>query len=459
MLLGEFLSRKLGIAGESHQHTSMVEPMNHEEESSSAQRTRRLRTSKLKKWASEHKWEIFWGLLFAWVMARFVFPPDHKPYWVRVLEYRAIDAATVKQFEALRLEWNDNPPRLGDVPVRLELITADDSALKQQAEKLTHDEDTLLVIGHLPTGLTKQSLLSFMRASPPIPYIATTASADNLCDNCDNSHFLPWLQPSPSNTKEAESMLLFAKQQGKSRCLIVTDQSPPSEEYSDELAKDISNLAKSRDVSIVNTYKMGAGPLPSESDLQQLNPDCVLYSGNADIALTLWRWLASRNQWLLLSDGVVETDKLGELATLPTDSVFFTYATNAADATKSVYASDAVGIARTLLDDLNRRGGSLSYRLRALIHFEGVQSARYNLNLVVKDNAENRSWYACNSSWDHVCTFERNRRKNGLFHVWQQYDTNHAGALSMKDIDGWHPPEQVDGLTSVHLATSVKATD
>jgi hypothetical protein len=425
-----------------------------EKESNSGHHARWARASRIKKWASEHQWELLWGLFFAWLIGRVVYPPEHRPYWVRVLQYSATDDATAARFKALKWRWNENPPRLGDVPVRLELIAADDATLEQKVEKLANDDETLLVIGHLPTSLTRKHLLTFMREHPPIPYIATSASADNLCENC-GAQFLPWLQPSPSNTKEAESMLLFAKQQGKGDCLLVADQSPTAAEYSDELAKDISDSARSRDIRIVDTFKVGVGPLPSESDVQRLNPDCILYAGTTDIALTLWRSLPPRNQWLLVSDGVIENSKLGELARFSTDSVFFTYASNAADAAKSVYASDAVGIASELLEDLNRRGGDLFYRLRALTHFESVQSARHNLYLVMRDNSENRAWYACSSSWDNVCIFERNRRTNGMFHVWQQDDPEHKGELSMTDIDRWHPP--VGGMTSARLASSTKA--
>jgi hypothetical protein len=438
------------------------EPMPPKKESSSTASAGRARASKLKKWASEHKWEILWGLLFALLVGRFVFPPEHKPYWVRVIQYSTTDDATARHFKALKREWNENPPRLGDVPVKLDLIAltdADETALDQKAGTFMSDEDTLLVIGHLPTGLTKRSLPTFMRANPPIPYIATSASADDLCENCDgsqdDSRFLPWLQPSPSNSKEAESMLLFAKQQKKSHCLVVTDKSSPAEAYSDELAHDISHLAEQRrDISIVDTVPMGAGQVLDETVVHQRSPDCVLYAGNADIALTLWRSLPASNQWLLVSDGVIETNKPGDLVTLPTESVFFAYATNATDAAKSVFASDAVGIARTLLEDLNRRGGNLFYRLRASIHLESVQSARINLGLVMRDNSRNRAWYRCKSSWDGVCVFDGNRRQNGLFHVWQQDETNHTtGDLTMNDVDGWHPPTQLD---VVRLASSKK---
>jgi hypothetical protein len=264
-------------------------------------------------------------------------------------------------------------------------------------ETLVQDDSTLLVIGHLPTRLTRKSLLTFVRANPPIPYIATSASADQLCENC-GTEFLPWLQPSPSNIKEADSMLLFAKQQDKKNCLLVTDESSAAQGYSQELTKDIFDSAKSHNIRIVDTFKVGVGSPPSASDLQRLNPDCVLYAGATDIALTLWGVLpAPWNEWLLVSDGVIESSKVGELANLPPGSVFYAYATNAADEKKGVYADDAVGIARQLLQDLNRRGGDPSYRLRALIHFEGVQSARHNLYLVMRDNSQNRSWYTCSS--------------------------------------------------------------
>ena len=409
----------------------------------------------LERWASEHKWEVIFGLIFAWFMAAIVFPPEHKAYSIRILQYNRIDSATEDKLLALTRDWYTKRPKIGDVPVRLEIIKVDEEKLDETTRTLAGDDDTLLVIGHLPSGLTKRALSTFMKADPAVPYIATTASADQLCENCDPSRFLPWLQPSPSNAKEAESMILFAQQKQRSRCLVVIDKSSTSEGYSDELAVDIKRSAASANIQIVNTLPMGDRPLPTAEEVKKLDPDCVLYAGNADIALTLWGVLPSSNQWVMASDGVIETNKLKEVASLPANLVFFAYATTAADASKTIYVSDAVGIARTLLDDLNNRGGDIFYSMRALTHFENVGSARQNLNSIMKRNSENRAWYPCGSSWDHVCIFAKNRRENGFFHVWTQDGaTPTPGQLTMKDVDGWHPPELVGSNNGLRIAIS-----
>ena len=414
------------------------------------QRGRKGRLGWLRNWTAEHKWEvfwtIFWALAFAWAMARFVFPPEHKPYYIRVLEYSGIDkdAAAAHQFEKLREKWQSTRPTLGDVPVQLDVLKLTETQPEQQkaeaktkGESFANDDDTLMVIGHLPTGLTKVILPLFMKAQPPVPYISTSASADYL-SLPDAAGVLPWLQPSPTNRDEAKSMLLFASQKGKKRCLVVTDQNPMVLDYSKELGDDLTGLAGDYGIAIVYTIPMGSGMPPSKQNLQ-MGEDCVLYVGQIDTAETLLNLLRGMNLLVVLSDGVIETGNDKRFSNLPSDSVFVSYATDAADAQDSLYATDAVDeIAQQLLEDLKTRGGDILYRLRSLVHLEDVRSARTNLVRIMKENSDNRSYYRCESGTDGFCIFNLNRRDNGVFHIWQP---DARSKSKMNDVDGWHRPK------------------
>jgi len=391
-------------------------------------------------WAFEHKWEIFWGLLFAWVMARFVFPPPHDPYYIQVIERSKDDPnddVTVKRLHQLaEQKWT-----LGDVPIELKIVQLQEHTdsdrqkeeAKQVAETLAHAKDTLIVIGDVPTGLTKQSLPIYMGAKPPVPYLSTTASADGLCQQCPATPFRPLLQVSPMNSNEAFSMLLWARQNQKSRCLVVTDQSPAAVDYATELANDLSNASSDalKDVSVVHEYRIGNGPPPSEEEFQAWKADCVLFAGNAGAASTLWNLIRGRNMLTVFSDGVVNSH--GGRGITDLGSSYFTYAADVADVQNTVYVDDAVEIATSLLQDLNRKGGNISYRLRSLLHVENVESARDNLARIMEENSKNRTYYHCSSNPDGLCIFSGNQRANGLFHVWQQDG-------KMKDVDGWHQP-------------------
>jgi hypothetical protein len=401
---------------------------------------------RLGSWAVEHKREIFWGLLFAWVMARFVFPPVHPPYYIRVVERSTNDEITANRLQDLERNWPTDL-MIGDVPVKISVEKLQGGAdeqdeAKKVAERLASAEDTLMVIGDLTTGVTRGSLPVYMESKPPVPYISTTASADALCHNCDDKHSLPFLQLSPTNKSEAESMLLWAQQKQKSRCLVVTDGSPAATDYSTELGADLSEAAEadaSQRVRIVATFPLGLEKLPSKEDFNKWNVDCVLYAGHADTAGTLWGLIGDKgklatqsNLLVVFSDGVVTGQHDFGLS-------YFTYAADAVDAADAHnlrYLDDAVQVAGSLVKDLNRRGGDISFRFRSLLHFEKVTSARINLARIMEENSINRTWYTCHSRPDDRCVFWEDdyRRANGLFHVWQLNG-------KMMDVDGWHRPK------------------
>ena len=114
---------------------------------------------RLTTWVIAHKGELFWGLLFAWVMARFVFPPPHDPYYVDLIERSTSAGVTEEQFHHPNARW-----MVGDVQVRLRVVNLqktdpdqEKEEAKQKAKELAAAKDTLMVIGDLTTGVTRQS--------------------------------------------------------------------------------------------------------------------------------------------------------------------------------------------------------------------------------------------------------------------------------------------------------------
>jgi hypothetical protein len=410
----------------------------------------RWRFGNWKSWAVEHKGEILWAfvfaIIFAWPAARFIEPPKHDPYRVAVVEYSHTDDDTQKMFNNLSLDWSKQPPMVGDVPVNLEvrrLVDDTPNAAKRAAQDLLGSLDMLMVIGHLPSGLTEVSIPMYMEAHPPMPYISTTASDDDLLVRCegkcsDSDGFVPLIQPSPRNSDQGDSAVRFAIQNGKKRFLIVTEVDQDNKTYLDNMVEGFEHaINNSGRATVVGTHSIGAPP--SDQQIRDWSPDCILYAGRAGAAETLLHSIHGKELMVILSDSVIET-RVNDEKLMVLSPVRFTYPTDAADYNRhvSVYGKDAVSISRQLIEDLNKNGGDFRYQLRSLVHLENIQDARRSLVEVMKKNAASRTWYYCESS--SACVFDHHRRINGMFHVWRLDENNKT---EMLDIDGWHPPRTV----------------
>ncbi len=438
-------------------------------------------TRRIRRWLRHHKVEIILAVIFAvpfaFLAERLVGVHEHDPYKIHVVESTDTDKETKELFDDLA---NHSPLRvqsMGDVPVKLEvsILPNDDIATAQKlAADLATAPDTLMIIGHLPSGITEAILPIVMKERPQIPYISTSASADELLANCDPKDvavngFVPLIQPSPRNCDEAAAAVKYALQEKKQRFLLVTDKPPEKDPYLASLSSAWEKEIVKGHASVVGNHAMDL-PL-SDEQLKNWNPDCILYAGGVGVAQTLMNSLASSESLAkalmasevkllaIFADSVIESrDKdtnLISLSTAPRGKVTnlngltdlrFTYAANADDYNvhDNEYAQDALRIATQLIADLSERGGDLRYRLRSLLHLETVKDARRNLIQIMAQNAHLRSWYECNGG--EPCVFTKfygsegmfhSRRINGMFHVWEA----DSGTAKMKDVDYWHPPK------------------
>ena len=416
-------------------------------------------------WILHHRNEIILAFVFAvpfaWLLGKYFADPS--AYQVVVLEYGKTDADTHKMFECLSRDWDEH---LGRVPVNLVIDTlspADTSQepndveeqLTREAKNLVADgRNTVMVIGHLPSGLTEVSLPIFLQASPPVPYISTSASDDNLLTQCPTCSSAAVLQPSPRNWDQANAAIAFAIEAGAKSFAIVTDNDPNKDPYDRNLTNDFVTALKNStngqesDANPLSSFNMQMAPDEQERILRLANPDCIFYAGDASNGAELIRLLTRLNlkTLVIFSDSVIETrDSNAKISVFSAPfPVRFTYAANALEYTSHVnaYGQDAVQIARQLIHDLRDKGGDFGYGIRSITHSESAASARASLLRMIAANSAYRSSYPCDSAPDGsgACIFDaEHHRRNGLFHVWRLGDTSRGETPSaMIDIDGWH---------------------
>ncbi|PYX18738.1 MAG: hypothetical protein DMG87_13670, partial [Acidobacteria bacterium] len=391
----------------------------------------------VRHWSSRHTGEIVWAFVFA-VLAGYAFAlyiEEPKPYRVYVVADPDTNWETLSNNFRSK-EGNQGFANIGDVKVEVQvqmLENNDNESARKKADELAGRPDALLVIQHGRSQHVETSLSTYLRARPQVPLIATSATDDDLLKQCDKScvdegwfdsvqqgamPFTPVLQLSPTNEIQARSAVQFASQRSKRRFLIVPSNDPKDQIYNDNLVKAYSNAIGEAHGEVVGVRKMDA--LPSESDLETLKPDCVLYAGGVGEAQTLFDHLSrlkvtGAGLMLILSDSVIESrgtdsDLNAFDSTVPGTSasplvphppvvmaatrdllvtggatvtrtkkkgvrVNFTYQTDAADYNfhTSGYAEDAFSIALQLISDLNERGGDLRFRLKSFLHIHNVK--------------------------------------------------------------------------------------
>jgi hypothetical protein len=307
--------------------------------------------------------------------------------------------------------------------------------------------------------LIEESLFSYFHVKPPVPILTTTASDEDLLVKCrqqglacfQNGWFAPLLQLSPTNQEQGRAAIRFATQNHRRRFLIVTENEFNGDPYTKDLiqayhdAIDEFNEERKSDsdtARIVGKYKLEH--LPKKGELSTLQADCLLYAGELETAHGLLNRFPEPQPMVILSDSTLES-RLSDNALKEFTPVRFTYQTDAADYNDhtNVYGRDAYWIARQLISDLNHRGGDLRYRFKSLLHFHAVTDARRNLVRIMEENSTGRTWYRGYPHQQDLGTtyvFSREKRVDGMFHVWQLKKDSAKAGSEMEDIDNWHPP-------------------
>jgi len=449
----------------------------------------RARFLRVGSWIRHHSVEIvlaaLFGLPFAYFAGAYLEHPD--PYTIYVVADHDTNEETLNIF---RSKARGYLQKIGDVYVRVQPEILGDNT-QETAEKMAADlssrPDTLMVIGSGRSQMTEKSLPIYFKASPRVPYLATTASDDDLLKDCtaecyewnaipllpQKVSFAPLLQLSPTNKIQASSAIEFAIENGKSRFIIVEGNDSQNKSYEDDLVKEYEGAiqdAKKDGALELNKYEIDR--LPDEKVLGNMKPtpDCVLYVGNLGEAQALVSQLSHMktlddHTLLILSDSVIQTSpsdvQLAEgFKPEPNSKVLplrFTHQTFASDYNRhvSTYDRDAFAIAKTLIQDLNDRGVDFRMRAKSLLHIHRVGDARRNLDRVMKENAAVRTWYAGEAeTGEHPLTyiFKGHNQYNGIFHVWRLTGTDTEPGPGMEDVDHWHPGR---GITSAQESAAL----
>ena len=410
------------------------------------------------RWAKEHTWEIFWAVVFAFVVAWFLDPPKPDPFIIYIVADPRTEPETLQAFQKLE-DTSRVEPRvmLGDVPVQVKLEKLDDPTEKAaiaKAEDLVKRPDTLMVIGHMPSPFIEASLSRYFLASPPVPFLATTASDEELlarCENCRTAGFTPLLQLSPTNKEQGLAAIRYATERDKRTFLIVTEK---EDSYAQDLVQayhaaidEFNKQHPSSKSSIVGRYTLAQLQLANiKEEVQADNPDCVLYAGELEVARPLLRAFQNSPSMVILSDSTLES-RLSDNALRDFTPVRFTYQTDASDynSHSNVYGLDAYWIARQLIGDLNRTRGDFLYWLTSHLHLHPVKRARMSLVHVMAANASSRTWYRGAPDGDDPGTpyiFDGSRRVDAIFHVWQMKQGSAVPGSEMMDVDQWHVPKR-----------------
>jgi hypothetical protein len=424
-------------------------------------------------WVKQHSIEIvlaaLFALPFAYLIGAYFERPD--PFVIYVV---ADSDTNEKTLDIFREKTKGNLARIGDVDVVVQLRqlpenTAD--AAQKMAEDLGSRPDTLMVIGSGRSQLAEKSLPTYFGMKPRVPYIATTASDDDLLKNCDDkcyeggtlrsvwhkAKFAPLLQLSPTNKIQASSAIEFAVENGKHRFLIIVGNDTQNRSYADNLVSEYEEAiqgAAGEGASEVNKFEVSA--LPDDATLKGMNPECILYAGSFGEGQTVFNRFSrmqtgNKQMLMILSDSVIQTRgsdaglsqgfKAQSNIVLP---VRFTHQTFASDYNNhvSTYDRDAFAIAKTLIDDLNDRGVDLRMRMKSMLHIHSAKDARRNLNRVMKENSEVRTWYlgeARAGEYPITYIFKGHNQYNGIFHVWKLEGPEKSPGPKMDDVDHWHP--------------------
>jgi ABC-type branched-subunit amino acid transport system substrate-binding protein len=288
--------------------------------------------------------------------------------------------------------------------VPLDVVKRDDEGEPSQARRLAQDitgqPDTLLVIGHIGSGQTKEALPIYLAARPPIPVILATETTPNLVPVAVTpGTYMPVLRLWPTDREQARVAAHFIAKR-------VTDENAPSKQnaiwvvqdvsgdtvYSEFLANEfIREVQRRRAKVVLWTTNLS---VPTAHALRALDIGWVFFAGNWPAALVLIRELrsvyaSSSGQGMpsiVLSDACMDQQLIDE-GGQDVQGVYLSFPMRVSKGGKeySQQAENVCNIVRTLLEDedytadvyrLAQKNGGFLYELRSILGVKRVKDAR-----------------------------------------------------------------------------------
>lgn len=201
------------------------------------------------------------------------------------------------------------------VPIRVKCLDdrGDPAEVRRISGDLAHRADTLMVMGHVYSTLTKEALPNYLRqAQPAIPVVLTAETNPQLIPaKKAGSDYDPVFRLTPTDDEQAAKAAQFAIDNAKQVLWVVEDERNPV--YSKYLALEFVRRVQEKEGKVV-LWSTNMSVPPAET-LNKLKIDFVFFAGDWSNALILIRQIKRifpphRMPVLFLSDAAVDQQLL-----------------------------------------------------------------------------------------------------------------------------------------------------
>jgi ABC-type branched-subunit amino acid transport system substrate-binding protein len=350
------------------------------------------------------------AILISRIANRFLGPTSYKIYVVGNMEARGNEAADTVAHQ-IYAAFDARKGYLKDFGgVTLQVVPQNDqkdpSQARQVAERISHQTDTLLVIGHIASSQTKEALPIYLNVSPPIPVILTTETNPDLVPIKIKKHtYRPVFRLAPTDKVQAQvaADLIARQANAEGKAIWVVQDISGNTVYSAFLANDfIKDVQKQHAKVVLWSTNLNT---PTANALRVLNIGWVFFAGSWPAALVLIRELrviyGHRMPGVVLSDASVHQELIDEGGN-DVVGVYLTYPMRAppkGGPDYAAYGDNACRVVERLFEDVYDSGdfdeiaakeGGLAYRFRALMGIRRVKDARRVLASVMQEAEETR---------------------------------------------------------------------
>ncbi len=226
-------------------------------------------------------------------------------------------SAKMKQQEDVFISKNGNKVRIEQIE---DFLSEEKTAII--ANRLTTDENCILVIGNSNSTLTNINLDIFLGANNKVPFIMPIATDDNLLKKAKDANHNAILRMLPANSRQADLIeRLVSKFAPNRKVAIYGDEENQS--YSINLSRDIADKIRKKGGRIIIEELIG----PSNSfynssfiwGLESIRPEVVIYVGVSHHGLLLLDQISELDisTPIIFTDGCLVTSLLSNTWKIP----------------------------------------------------------------------------------------------------------------------------------------------